>query len=149
MVDFWKAIEEFDPHTADPHFCWALLQMEAECYITIKNGTITPTGKVFEVSPQAILDRPAEVWECKAAKEMLTLEAEGLVSISNGVVTLTDQGKDEAVDALLAEKGHPKPSENEVEIEVSDEVLAYLDANRKPGETYSDVIRRLFDFGEQ
>jgi hypothetical protein len=149
MVDFWKAIETFDPHTADPHFCWALLQMEAECYITIKHGTIIPTGKVFEISPQAILDRPAEVWECNAAKEMLTMEAEGLVSICNGVVTLTDQGKDEAVDALLAEKGYPKPSEGEVEIELSDEVLAYLDANRKPGETYSDVILRLFDTSEE
>ena len=77
------------------------------------------------------------------------MEAEGLVSICNGVVTLTEQGKDEAVDALLAEKGYPKPSQGEVEIELSDEVLAYLDANRKPGETYSDVILRLFDTSEE
>ena len=95
--DFWKTIAEFDPHAADPHFCWALLKMEEQQYIRIKNGKIIPTGKVMNVSPQAILDRPAPTWECNTSKEMLVMEAEGLVTIENGVVKLTEAGKQKAM----------------------------------------------------
>ena len=98
MRDFWKEIAEFDPATADPHFCWALLRMEEQQYIKIKGGKIIPTGKVMKVSPQTILDRPAPVWECNTSKEMLTAEAEGLVTIENGVVKLTEEGKRKAME---------------------------------------------------
>ena len=97
MRDFWKTIAEFDPHTSDPHFCWALLRMEEQRYVRIKNGKILPTVKVMEVSPQAILDRPAPEWECNVSKTMLVAEAEGLVTIKNGLVELTDKGKRKAL----------------------------------------------------
>jgi hypothetical protein len=93
MSDFWKAIEEFDPRTADPHFCWALLRMEEQRYIRIKKGKIIPTGKVTEISPQAILDRPAPRWECDLSKTALVLESEGLLTIEDGKLRLTEEGK--------------------------------------------------------
>lgn len=100
MSDFWKRIAEFDPQTADPHFCWALLRMEEERYIRIKNGKIIPTGKVMKVSPQTILSRPARSWECDVAKEALLAEAEGLLTIENGALKLTEKGKEEAKKCL-------------------------------------------------
>jgi hypothetical protein len=95
-MDFWQAISEFDPETADPHFCWALLQLEAERYVIIKGGKITPTEKCKAVSPQAILDREATELQGNCAKEMLCMEADGLVTIDNGMVTLTALGKERA-----------------------------------------------------
>jgi hypothetical protein len=100
MADFWKLIAEFNPKTADPHFCWALLRMEEERYIRIKNGKIIPTGKVMKVSPQTILDRPAPLWECNVAKSALVMEAEGQLRIENGVLQLTEKGKAEAMKVL-------------------------------------------------
>ncbi len=99
MVDFWKAIKEFDPKTADPHLCWALLRMEEQRYVTIKNGKILPTRKVKQVSPEAILRRPVTRWECQTSKAMLIMEAEGLATINNGVLQLTKAGK-QAADAM-------------------------------------------------
>ena len=96
-MDFWQAISQYDPKTADPHFCWALLQLEAERYVTIKGGKVTPTEKCKTVSPQAILDREATVSQYDCAKEMLCMEAEGLVTIQNGMVALTALGKERAI----------------------------------------------------
>lgn len=96
MSDFWKLIEEFDPHTADPHFCWALLRMEEERYIRIRNGKITPTEKGMEISPHSILARSATRAECNAAQAVLVMEAEGLLTIDNGSLTLTAKGIREA-----------------------------------------------------
>lgn len=96
MADFWKMIEEFDPRTADPHFCWALLRMEEERYIRIRNGKITPTEKGMEVSPQSILERSVTRAECSAAQVMLVMEADGLLTIDNGNLTLTEKGIREA-----------------------------------------------------
>ena len=98
MCDFWQAIETFDPYTADPHFCWALLEMETEHYITIRNGKITPTRKCEFVSAQAILDRPAPLWKCKTAKGLLMKEAEGSLSIDGGACKLTKKGVQEVID---------------------------------------------------
>jgi hypothetical protein len=101
MTDFWKAIEEFDPLTADPHLCWALLRMEEERYVRIRNGKVIPTGKVTQVSPQAILDRPAPLWERNLAKATLLMEADGQITIEDGVITLTEKGEQAAMDDEL------------------------------------------------
>ena len=51
-MNFWHAIKTFDPDTADPHFCWALLELERQHYVTINRGKITATKKAKIVSPQ-------------------------------------------------------------------------------------------------
>lgn len=101
MCDFWKSIEEFDPKTADPHFCWALLEMEKERCVRIRNGTITPTEKCELVSPQAILDRTAPVWHCNLSKELLEMESNGLLTIDGGAFKLTEEGKQKAIDLKI------------------------------------------------
>ncbi len=114
-MDFWQAISQHDPKTADPHFCWALLQLEAERYVTIKGGKVTPTEKCKTISSQVILDSEATVAQCDCAKEMPCMEAEGLVTIHNGMVAFAALGKERAIDTVLDEKGYPKASEPEVD----------------------------------
>jgi hypothetical protein len=92
MTDFWKAVAEFDHRTADPRFCWSLLEMEKQRYVKIRNGRILPTGKVALVSPEKILRRPVPRWECVFAKSVLELEATGRLTIEDGVLQLTDEG---------------------------------------------------------
>jgi len=154
MRDFWKAIAEFDARTADPHFCWALLRMEEQRYIKIKNGKILPTGKVAQVSPEAILRRSVPRWECNVAKAALVMEAEGLLTIDGGCLKLTEKGRQKGIDLKWArgESALPHASEDigeglidaahpgEVEIEVDDEVYQYLLERQQPGEGIGDVI---------
>ena len=131
MADFWKTIAEFDPRNADPHLCWALGQMENEHYVTIKNGKILPTGKVALVSPESILNRPAELWKCNLWKEALIMEAEGLVTIENGCIKLTAKGTQAGINMAIPDLKEgkivsktPAPAEGEIEVEVDDEVYA-------------------------
>jgi hypothetical protein len=70
--------------------------MVEERYIRIENGKVIPTGNVMTVSPQAILDRPAPLWECSAAKEALQMEADGLMTIEDGGFKLTKKGIEQA-----------------------------------------------------
>jgi predicted methyltransferase len=96
MSDFWTLIEEFDPRTAEPHLCSALLTMEEQRYIRIRNGKIIPTEKGLEVSPQSILDRAVTRFDGNLSQCILVMEADGLLTIDNGNLTLTDKGIREA-----------------------------------------------------
>lgn len=98
ISEFSKVIEEFDPHTADPHFCWALVQMEQERYVRIKNGNIIPTEKLLEISPQSIVDRSVPRLECETCKAALIAEADGFLTINNGTWKLTEKGEKRAKD---------------------------------------------------
>jgi hypothetical protein len=165
MIDFWKAIAEFDPRTADPHFCWALLRMEEQRYIRIKKGKIVPTGKVTDISPQAILDRPAPLWECNLSKATLVMESDGLLTIADGKLRLTEEGKlrycslPDAEQAVHEATGPETTSEETtappekpvaeaqpcdgVDIEISDDVYEHIVEHQQAGETLSDTILRL------
>lgn len=46
-MSFWDDLEHFDPYTADPHFCWALLEMERERYLRIQDGKTIPLPKLL------------------------------------------------------------------------------------------------------
>jgi hypothetical protein len=74
MSDLWKALEAFDPHTADPYVCWVLLEMEQRGYIKIRNGTIILTEQSWEVLPEP-LDDTVPLWKCKTAKGVLMSES--------------------------------------------------------------------------
>ena len=87
MQNLLEAIENCDPHTADPHFCESLLRMEEQRYVRIKHGKINHTGKLGCVWPEAILDHDAPIWECNLAKAILVLEADGQLTIEDGVFT--------------------------------------------------------------
>jgi len=95
MLDLFEAIENFDARTAEPHFCESLLRMEEERYVQIRNGKIVPTGKLEQVSPEAIFNHSTPVWECNLAKAILTLEAEGKLTIQDGEIALTDKSQQE------------------------------------------------------
>lgn len=104
MTSVFKNLEAFDPHTADPHFCWALMRMEEEGYVRISNGKIIPTRNGMEDSPQAILDRSAAPRiECEISKAILEAEAQGMLTIENGVIKLTEEGKQQGIDQKLNE----------------------------------------------
>jgi hypothetical protein len=119
----------------------------------------------MEVSPQAILDRPAPLWECNVSKAALVMESEGLLTIEDGKLTLTEDGKQKYESFQDAEQAVPEatnssttPDEtaappNEplaevqqsdgVDIEISDDVHECLLENQQPGESLSDTILRL------
>jgi hypothetical protein len=172
MCDFWEAIEKFDPHTADPHFCWALLEMETERYINIRNGKIIPTEKVWDVSPQAILDSPAPVWKCNTAKALLEMEAGGFCTIDGGNFTLTEKGKQMAIDFKIDEalakyrSGDEATSPLEAtrlpttqvpervflewkgeQVELSDRIIKCVLTLQKPGEGFEEAFNRLLEEG--
>ena len=115
-----------------------------------------PTGKVARVSPEAILARSAQHWECMVARAALIMEADGLITIENGSLKLTAKGRHAAIDVAILGKlkegqsaaKAAAPDEGETEIEVSDEVYEFLLARRRPGESLGDVIKRLMPEGE-
>ena len=59
---------------------------------TIKNGKIVPTGKVAQVSPEAILQRRVERWKCDFSRDVLIMESDGLLTVNDGVLALTEAG---------------------------------------------------------
>jgi hypothetical protein len=130
MTDFWKAVTEFDYRSADPRFCWSLLEMEKQHYVRIRNGRILPTGKVALVSPEKILRRPVPRWECVFAKSVLALEAEGRLTIEDGVLRLTDEGlrwarAEKTLETLMENmRADKRVAPGKREIDVSDQGLA-------------------------
>ena len=131
-MSFWEDIEQFDPRTADPHFCWALLQMERESYLRIQGGKIIPLPKLEEISPQDILDRSVPRYQCNLAKGLLMREADGFLTLQDGVFNITDKGKadDEARDRW---------------VEADDEIVAIAQRHQLPGESIQETFERLLD----
>jgi hypothetical protein len=89
MKKSWKWLDDFDPATAEPHLCWAVLELETQGYIRIERGKIHVTPKGRSVSPRPILKRKAKRIDRETAREILRMESQGCLTVRNGMVSLT------------------------------------------------------------
>ena len=106
MMNWFKRYKNFDPRSADPFVCWAVMEMEREGYLQICRGKVTVTDKGQLVSPAPILRQQPPLWECNLSKAVLILEQEGLLTVRGGNLALTAAGQQAYAAIGQADSGH-------------------------------------------